>query len=30
MVTDSYGYEGSMYALFGTVIEFPLTDRRSL
>jgi pimeloyl-ACP methyl ester carboxylesterase len=30
MVTDSYGYEGSMYALFGTVIDFPLTNRRSL
>jgi len=30
MVTDAYGYEGSMYALFSTVIEFPLTDRRSL
>jgi pimeloyl-ACP methyl ester carboxylesterase len=30
MVTDSYGYEGSMYALFSTVIDFPLTDRRSL
>jgi pimeloyl-ACP methyl ester carboxylesterase len=30
MVTDAYGYEGSMYSLFSTVIEFPLTDRRSL
>jgi pimeloyl-ACP methyl ester carboxylesterase len=30
MVTDSYRYEGSMYALFSTVIEFPLTDRRAL
>jgi pimeloyl-ACP methyl ester carboxylesterase len=30
MVTDSYRYEGSMCALFSTVIEFPLTDRRSL
>jgi pimeloyl-ACP methyl ester carboxylesterase len=30
MVTDAYRYEGSMYALFSTVIEFPLTDRRSL
>jgi pimeloyl-ACP methyl ester carboxylesterase len=30
MVTDGYRYEGSMYALFSTVIEFPLTDRRSL
>jgi pimeloyl-ACP methyl ester carboxylesterase len=30
MVTDAYGYEGSMYALFSTVIDFPLTDRRSL
>jgi pimeloyl-ACP methyl ester carboxylesterase len=30
MVTDSHRYEGSMYALFSTVIEFPLTDRRSL
>ena len=30
MVTEAYGYEGSMYALFSTVIDFPLTDRRSL
>jgi pimeloyl-ACP methyl ester carboxylesterase len=30
MVTDAYRYEGSMYALFSTVIDFPLTDRRSL
>jgi pimeloyl-ACP methyl ester carboxylesterase len=30
MVIDAYRYEGSMYALFSTVIEFPLTDRRSL
>jgi pimeloyl-ACP methyl ester carboxylesterase len=30
MVTDAYRYKGSMCALFSTVIEFPLTDRRSL
>jgi pimeloyl-ACP methyl ester carboxylesterase len=30
MVTDAYEYEGSMCALFSTVIEFPLIDRRSL
>jgi pimeloyl-ACP methyl ester carboxylesterase len=30
MVTDAYRYEGSMYALFSTVIGFPLIDRRSL
>jgi pimeloyl-ACP methyl ester carboxylesterase len=30
MVTDGYCYEGSMYALFSTLIDFPLTDRRSL
>ena len=30
MVSDAYRCEGSIYALFSTVIEFPLTDRRSL
>jgi pimeloyl-ACP methyl ester carboxylesterase len=30
MVIDAYRFEGSVYALFSTVIEFPLTDRRSL
>jgi pimeloyl-ACP methyl ester carboxylesterase len=30
MVIDGYRYVGSMYALFSSVIEFPLTDRRSL
>jgi pimeloyl-ACP methyl ester carboxylesterase len=30
IVTDAYRYEGSMYSLFSTVIDFPLTDRRSL
>jgi pimeloyl-ACP methyl ester carboxylesterase len=30
MVTDGYRYKGSMYALFSTLIDFPLTDRRSL
>jgi pimeloyl-ACP methyl ester carboxylesterase len=30
MVTDGYRYEGSMYALFSTLIDFPLTGRRSL
>jgi pimeloyl-ACP methyl ester carboxylesterase len=30
MVTDGYRYVGSMYALFSTLLEFPLTDRRSL
>lgn len=30
MVIDAYRYEGSMCALFSTVIEFPLTDRQSL
>jgi pimeloyl-ACP methyl ester carboxylesterase len=30
MVTDAYRYQGSMYALFSTLIDYPLTDRRSL
>jgi pimeloyl-ACP methyl ester carboxylesterase len=30
MVTDAYRYEGSMYSLFSTLIDFPLSDRRSL
>lgn len=30
MVADAYRYEGSMYALFSTLIEFPLADRRPL
>ncbi len=30
MVSDAYRYEGSMYALFSTLLDFPLSDRRSL
>ncbi len=30
MVSDAYRYEGSMYSLFSTLIDFPLADRRSL
>ncbi len=30
MVIDGYRFEGSMYALFSTLIDFPLADRRPL
>ncbi|MFD6157405.1 alpha/beta fold hydrolase [Nocardia sp. NPDC060256] len=30
MVRDCYRFEGSMYALFATIADFPLTDRQDL